>query len=549
MRVTQSMLSNTMLRNLNSSYNRMAVLQEQISKGSKLLRPSDDPVGTTKAMSYRTQLQQNQQYQDNLDTATKWLDMSDDALGQITNAMTRVQELVTQAANDTNQTVDRQKMLVEIQQIREEVKDIANTKVGDNYIFSGTRTNEPVYLNATVDMTTYVDANNNPVESLELYTQKDNSAIATARDKDGELVAKVTNNVVQKVADNATPTTVATLLATTATSTVLTPSTNLGINTVVNNENPGEVTTILTDNDYAPNTLTISNDGTATSITNANGDTIAKIAADGTITDQNDQPLTATSGALQLDLYRTLNIDATGNVVIANSDNNSEITIQPNASVMYKTAEGTTIDSSNTGELTLNTPTQTEIKSDATGKVNIKNNDTTNNYGEKKESADKKIAQNITGMDQSANVEIYNDIQLGVTSTGAQLMFAKLDTVFAKVEAALTGDVNGETSHDKLTVLLGGTNSAADRANETIQGVVDLVLKERSQVGAKQNRVDMMADRLALQKETLTKQQSNVEDVEYEEAITNLITQESIHNAALSVGGKVIQQTLVDFIR
>ncbi|WP_010286862.1 flagellar hook-associated protein FlgL [Kurthia massiliensis] len=549
MRVTQSMLSNTMLRNLNSSYNRMAVLQEQISTGSKLLRPSDDPVGTTKAMSYRTQLQQNQQYQDNLDTATKWLDMSDDALGQITNAMTRVQELVTQAANDTNQTIDREKMLVEIQQIREEVKDIANTKVGDNYIFSGTRTNEPVYLNATVDMTTYVDANNNPVESLELYTQKDNSTIATARDKDGELVAKVTNNVVQKVADNATPTTVATLLSTTATSTVLTPSANLGINTVVNNENPGEVTTILTDNDYAPNTLTISNDGTATSITNANGDTIAKIAADGTITDQNDQPLTATSGALQLDLYRTLNIDATGNVVITNSDNNSEITIQPNASVMYKTAEGTTIDSSNTGELTLNTPTQTEIKSDATGKVNIKNNDTTNNYGEKKESADKKIAQNITGMDQSANVEIYNDIQLGVTSTGAQLMFAKLDTVFAKVEAALTGDVNDETSHDKLTVLLGGTNSAADRANETIQGVVDLVLKERSQVGAKQNRVDMMADRLALQKETLTKQQSNVEDVEYEEAITNLITQESIHNAALSVGGKIIQQTLVDFIR
>ncbi len=59
----------------------------------------------------------------------------------------------------------------------------------------------------------------------------------------------------------------------------------------------------------------------------------------------------------------------------------------------------------------------------------------------------------------------------------------------------------------------------------------------------------MMSDRLAIQKEVLTKQQSNVEDVEYEEAITNMITQESIHRAALSVGGRIIQQTLVDFIR
>ena len=128
-------------------------------------------------------------------------------------------------------------------------------------------------------------------------------------------------------------------------------------------------------------------------------------------------------------------------------------------------------------------------------------------------------------------------------------MFAKLETVFAKVEAALKGDANGETSHDKLTALLGGTNSAADKANESIQGAIDLVLRERSQVGAKQNRVDMMADRLALQKEALTKQKSNVEDIEYEESITQLITQESIHRASLSVGGRIIQQTLVDFIR
>lgn len=35
MRVTQSMLSNNMLRNLSSSYNKMGILQEQLNTGKK----------------------------------------------------------------------------------------------------------------------------------------------------------------------------------------------------------------------------------------------------------------------------------------------------------------------------------------------------------------------------------------------------------------------------------------------------------------------------------------------------------------------------------
>lgn len=540
MRVTQSMLSNSMLNNLSNSYSKLGKLQNQISTGSKLLRPSDDPVGVTKAMSYRTQLQQNEQYQDNLDTATKWLDMSDDALGQVTNAMTRVQELVTQAANDTNQTVDREKVLIEIQQIREEVKDISNTKVGDMYIFSGTRTNEPVYIDAKVASTSYLDTDNNVVEAIELYKQKDGSTIATARDADGNLVAKVTNSVEELEYD----TTGATKQANT--SAIITPTANLNIQ-VLNDITAGTKTITLKDNNYNMNSLVVSNDGTTTTIKNSKDEIIANIDVSGNVTDKDGNAISTTT-PIQLDLNRSLSVNANGNVVVQNSENESTITINPTADVEYLTSEGTTINALNTGELNLLTASQTEIKADATGIVNIHNIDTTNNYNEKKESANKKIAQNLVGMDQTANVEIFNGIQLGVTTTGAQKMFAKLDTVFAKIETALKGDKDGNTSHDKLTALLGGTNSAADQANETIQGVVDLVLAERSTVGAKQNRVDMMADRLALQKEALTKQQSDVEDVEYEEVITNLITQESIHNAALSVGSKIIQQTLVDFM-
>ena len=50
MRVTQSMLSNNMLRNLSTSYNQMGKLQDQITTGKKVNRPSDDPVVAMKGM-------------------------------------------------------------------------------------------------------------------------------------------------------------------------------------------------------------------------------------------------------------------------------------------------------------------------------------------------------------------------------------------------------------------------------------------------------------------------------------------------------------------
>ena len=56
MRVTQSMLSNNMLRNLSTSYNKMGKVQDQIRSGKKVTRPSDDPVVAMKGIGYRTAL-------------------------------------------------------------------------------------------------------------------------------------------------------------------------------------------------------------------------------------------------------------------------------------------------------------------------------------------------------------------------------------------------------------------------------------------------------------------------------------------------------------
>lgn len=150
MRVTQSMLSNNMLRNLTSSYNTMGKLQEQLSSGKKVNRPSDDPVVVMKGMGYRMQVDKVATYQKNLGEVHNWLDSSDDALDGVGQVLHRAKELVTNAANTGAMTPeDREKIKIELEQLQQQAQDLANTKVGDKYIFSGTMTDKPLYNKAT----------------------------------------------------------------------------------------------------------------------------------------------------------------------------------------------------------------------------------------------------------------------------------------------------------------------------------------------------------------------------------------------------------------
>lgn len=146
MRVTQSMLSNNLLRNLNTSYSKMSKLQEQIESGTVISRPSDDPVVAIKGMDYRVELDKNNQYQRNLSQANTWLDASDDALAQVGEVLLRVKELVVQASNGTNTAEDRSVIETEVSELRKQLRDIGNSKVGDDFIFSGTQTSTPLYI-------------------------------------------------------------------------------------------------------------------------------------------------------------------------------------------------------------------------------------------------------------------------------------------------------------------------------------------------------------------------------------------------------------------
>ncbi|MBH0161696.1 flagellar hook-associated protein FlgL [Fictibacillus sp. 26RED30] len=150
MRVTQSMLSNNMLRHISNSYESMAKTQEQLTTGKKISRPSDDPVVAMKGMTYRTNLTEVEQYKRNLSEAYNWMDNSDAALDKATSVMQRIRELTVQASNGTYEESQKGMIGKEIEQLKEHLVSIANTQVAGKYIFNGNdTTNKPVDLNKT----------------------------------------------------------------------------------------------------------------------------------------------------------------------------------------------------------------------------------------------------------------------------------------------------------------------------------------------------------------------------------------------------------------
>jgi flagellar hook-associated protein 3 FlgL len=143
MRVTQGMLAANSLKQISNSYNKLETLQNQLSTGKKITRPSDDPVVATKGMAYRSNLSEVNQYKRNLTEAQSWFDSSESGLEQVNSILQRTKELVVQGLNDTNESDDRQAIAREIEQLKLDYMQVGNTQVAGNYIFNGVNVGAP----------------------------------------------------------------------------------------------------------------------------------------------------------------------------------------------------------------------------------------------------------------------------------------------------------------------------------------------------------------------------------------------------------------------
>ena len=178
-RVTQQTVQASSLRNLQSNLSRMATLQAQMSSGTKLSLPSDDPAATSDVMRLNASSRQLDQYSRNASDGTSWLTTIDTALSSTTTALQRVRDLTVQGGNGAYGTTSRQALATEITGIRQELLKQANTTFLGRTVFAGTSN-----AGAAFDPTTYA-FNGTPGSSVQRQVGADT---AVRVDSDGSTV-------------------------------------------------------------------------------------------------------------------------------------------------------------------------------------------------------------------------------------------------------------------------------------------------------------------------------------------------------------------------
>lgn len=96
------------------------------------------------------------------------------------------------------------------------------------------------------------------------------------------------------------------------------------------------------------------------------------------------------------------------------------------------------------------------------------------------------------------------------------------------------------------------TNDADALSGENLQAIdqaLDRLLKARAQVGARQARLNSAEDRLFNEEIHMREARSKIEDIDFAEAIMEYSMQENAYRAALATGARMIQPSLIDFLR
>lgn len=299
MRVSSNMMSNNYLNQLNNQYKQQADLMKQ-SDGSRIHRPSDDPVAFVKNMTYKNSLAANEQYTKNLDDAVSWMQTTDTAMVNVTDILKTIVEKTEAAANGTNKQTDTAAAGAEVDSLIDQLITIGNTQLGDRYIFSGQADKTQPFANGTVtdraDVKTLDDKQADAFGTDQMLTLKDTANNTYyLNTKNGSLFTKdyVDNGYKTTLANNSTATTavikaavagntVGTLNGFNA-STIFPTTANGGVGTTFNSkgqlnvtnsftQNISGVSTALTFSVSTKNVVTYAGDDTKISMPIQNGD-------------------------------------------------------------------------------------------------------------------------------------------------------------------------------------------------------------------------------------------------------------------------------------
>lgn len=149
LRVTENMKFNSAVNNLFNIENDYNDLMEKMASQKRINRISDDPLGMANVLDYKQTNATIEQHCTNIDNSTAWITMTESNLTSASDLLSKASELAISQASGTATASTRNIAAQNVQTIIDEMKSLANSKFGDRYLFSGSRTDVEPFSNTS----------------------------------------------------------------------------------------------------------------------------------------------------------------------------------------------------------------------------------------------------------------------------------------------------------------------------------------------------------------------------------------------------------------
>jgi len=140
MRITENMRFDSAQRSLATLRSRQADLTNQVTSGSRIGAPSDDPVAAARLTRIAAQASRTADYRATIDTVRSDIRLSESSLAEASELMVRAKELALQGANGSLTADDRRMLAGEVAALQEQFISTANARGSRGSLFAGNRT-------------------------------------------------------------------------------------------------------------------------------------------------------------------------------------------------------------------------------------------------------------------------------------------------------------------------------------------------------------------------------------------------------------------------
>ena len=601
MRITNKMMSNNSLSNINSNKEYLDKLNTQMSTEKKINRPSDDPIVAIRALRLRSSLSEvTQYYGANVPDAQSWVSVTESAIDSTKEILTSMKSYCNQGANGTNTTSDRAKILENLKALQEQIYTNGNTNYAGRSVFTGYRTGEKLTFteDTSCKYTGIKDLFNASDVTTATYVEgavsmSDITALTTA--DNGETTVK--NDTVNRIRLSYDE-----LAASTSTDAVVTYRTPLStspVSTGTTGTSTGRLTNVVITDGATTHTLALTWDSAAEKYTTTNGD--------GTLTTHTDGSITFTTTASGTPPTSTVyNISSDGKTIqSAYSESsltvkvcNSTDAVSGTDTAYQRVAVNESGTSANTGEVYLLKDTGELVFSsdvaktlsslkDITGvdtisvtydKTDFNNGDlrpehyfdcvSTDSAGTSVtyDSHDQAIYYTV-GTNQNikinTNADDVFDTQISREVDDIVNQINAVDAAQEKVDKlkSMQSDTTtyGTDDQTKITTLLDSANKELTLEKNKLQtlyenGITsfgsffDQANQAETACGTVDNRLELISNRLQKEKTTVTTLTSENENVDITNIAVDVQEAELVYNAALLATGKISQQSLINYI-